>query len=235
MIVPSDFRCLVTSGTLAVVACFGPACSHAVSAGDAQAEDRRREAEELYRNEVTPFLKTYCVKCHGSGKTKGGISFTNMMKRPEAGELRRRWQIALANVREHDMPPEDAVKQPTEAERQTFMNWVGMIKFLSPEDPGPFVIRRLTKAEYGNTLHDLFGVDPSVVAELPDDVAGPGYLNTLSPLQTEQFLAIANAVLDRVLGPPEGPPTEQQQRLFGKPPQSGDVRRREESRPDSGP
>ena len=224
MIVSSDFRCLVTSGTLAVVACFGPACSHAVSAGDAQAEDRRREAEELYRNEVTPFLKTYCVKCHGSGKTKGGISFTNMMKRPEAGELRRRWQIALANVREHDMPPEDAVKQPTEAERQTFMNWVGMIKFLSPEDPGPFVIRRLTKAEYGNTLHDLFGVDPSVVAELPDDVAGPGYLNTLSPLQTEQFLAIANAVLDRVLGPPEGPPTEQQQRLFGKPPQSGDVR-----------
>jgi len=147
-----------------------------------------------------------------------------MMKRPEAGELRRRWQIALANVREHDMPPEDAVKQPTEAERQTFMNWVGMIKFLSPEDPGPFVIRRLTKAEYGNTLHDLFGVDPSVVAELPDDVAGPGYLNTLSPLQTEQFLAIATAVLDRVLGPPEGPPTERQQRLFGKPPQSGDVR-----------
>jgi hypothetical protein len=145
-----------------------------------------------------------------------------MMKRPEAGEFRRRWQIALANVREHDMPPEDAVKQPTEPERQTFMNWVGMIKFLSPEDPGPFVIRRLTKAEYGNTLHDLFGVDPSIVAELPDDVAGPGYLNTLSPLQTEQFLAIANAVLDRVLGPPEGPPTEGQQRLFGEPPESGD-------------
>ena len=224
MIVPSDFRRLVTSGTLAVVACFGPACSHAVSAGDAQIEARRKEAEELYRNEVTPFLKTYCVKCHGGGKTRGGISFTNMMKRPEAGELRRRWQIALANVREHDMPPEDAVKQPTEAERQTFMNWVGMIKFLSPEDPGPYVIRRLTKAEYGNTLHDLFGVDPSVAAELPDDVAGPGYLNTLSPLQTEQYLAIANAVLDRVLGPPEGPPTERQQKLFGKPPDSGDAR-----------
>ena len=122
------------------------------------------------------------------------------------------------------MPPQDAVKQPTEAERQTFVDWVGMIKFLSPEDPGPYVIRRLTKAEYGNTLHDLFGVDPSVVAELPDDVAGQGYLNTLSPLQTEQYLAIANAVLDRVLGPPEGPPTERQQKLFGKPPESGDAR-----------
>ncbi len=207
-----------------MVACFGPARFHAVSAGDTQTEDRRKEAERVYRDEVTPFLKTYCVRCHGSGRAKGGIRFTNMMKRPEAGEFRRQWQIALANVREHDMPPEDAVEQPTEAERRTFMNWVGMIKFLSPEDPGLYVIRRLTKAEYGNTLHDLFGVNPSVVAELPDDVAGQGYLNTLSPLQAEQFLAVANTVLDRVLGPPEGPPTERQRRLFGEPPQSGAVR-----------
>ena len=71
MIVPPDFRRLVMSGTIAVVACFGPARSHAVSAGDAQTEARRKEAEKLYRNEVIPFLKTYCVQCHGSEKTKG--------------------------------------------------------------------------------------------------------------------------------------------------------------------
>jgi mono/diheme cytochrome c family protein len=224
MIVPSDFRRLVMSGIIAVIACFGPTRSQAVSAGDAQIEARRKEAEKVYRNEVAPFLKAYCVQCHGSNKAKGGISFTNMMKRPEAKELRGKWQNALANVREQDMPPPDAVKQPTEAERKAFVTWVGMIKFLSPEDPGPYVIRRLTKAEYGNTLHDLFGVDPSVAAELPDDVAGPGYLNTLSPLQMEQYLAIANTVLDRALGSPEGPPTERQQKLFGKPPESGNAR-----------
>jgi hypothetical protein len=224
MIVPPDFRRLVVSGTIAVVAYLGPAGFHAVSAGDTQTEDRRKEAKRVYRDEVTPFLKTYCVKCHGNGRAKGGIHFTNMMKRPEAGELRRRWQIALANVREHDMPPEDAVEQPTEAERRTFIDWVGMIKYFSPEDPGLYVIRRLTKAEYGNTLHDLFGVNPSVVAELPDDVAGQGYLNTISLLQAERFLAIANTVLDRALGPPEGPPTERQRRLFGEPPQGGTVR-----------
>ncbi len=65
------------------------------------------------------------------------------------------------------------------------------IKFLSPKDPGPFVIRRLTKAEYGNTLHDLFGVDPAIADGLPDEVSGEGYLNSLSPLQSEQYLAIA--------------------------------------------
>src|SRR3954468_7049182 len=104
MMVPPDFRRLVISGTIAVVACLGPARSQAVSAGDAQTEARRQEAEKVYRNEVAPFLKTYCVKCHGLDKVKvkGGINFGNMMKRHEAEELRRKWQLALAKVREHD-------------------------------------------------------------------------------------------------------------------------------------
>jgi hypothetical protein len=96
---------------------------------------------------------------------------------------------------------------------------------MSAQDPGSFVIRRLTKVEYGNTLHDLLGVDQSVAAALPDEVAGEGYLNSLSPLQSEQYLAVADAALDRALGPEEGPPTSVQQKLFGKPPGSGDERK----------
>ena len=71
---------------------------------------------------------------------------------------------------------------------------------------GPFVIRRLTKAEYGNTLHDLYGVDAAVARGLPDEVFGAGYLNTLSPLQSEQYLGIANAVVDRIVAPADAPP-----------------------------
>jgi hypothetical protein len=83
------------------------------------------------------------------------------------------------------------------------------------------VIRRLTKVEYGNTLRDLFGVDPSVADDLPDEVAGEGYLNSLSPLQSEQFLGIANEVLDRILSPDDAPPTKVQKRLFGETPAAG--------------
>jgi hypothetical protein len=119
-------------------------------------------------------------------------------------------------VKSHDMPPDSADKQPTDEERQKFLTGIGKIKFLSSKDPGPFVIRRLTKVEYGNTLHDLLGVDPAVADELPDEVFGEGYLNTLSPLQSEQYLAIANDVLDRVLGGEGKPPTKMQKQLFGK-------------------
>src|SRR5690606_28571118 len=121
---------------------------------------------------------------------------------------------ALARVKAHDMPPEYADHHPTDADRQMFVDWVARIKYLSQKDPGPFVIRRLTKTEYGNTLHDLFGVEPAIAEDLPDEVSGEGYLNSLSPLQLEQYLAVADQVLDRILAPKDASPTEMQQQLF---------------------
>ena len=178
------------------------------------------DAKKVLRDRVTPFVKTYCAECHGDKKRKAGITFQPALKNPGDVASGKRWKQALANVKAHDMPPEDADNQPTDDERQMFMDWVGTIKFLSSKDPGPFVIRRLTKVEYGNTLHDLLGVDPAVARELPDEVFGEGYLNTLSPLQSEQYLGIANDVLARIL-PTNGAAAEVQKRLFGEPPAPG--------------
>ena len=75
--------------------------------------------------------------------------------------------------------------------------------------------------EYGNTLHDLYGVDPSIADSLPAEVVGEGYLNSISPLQSELFLDIANKVIDQVVAPEGEPPTELQQRLFGDMPSDG--------------
>ncbi|NBR87308.1 MAG: DUF1592 domain-containing protein [Proteobacteria bacterium] len=196
-----------------------PNLTVAAEAGDLAA--LQAEAKASFRDGVAPFVKTYCTECHGDKKRKGGINFLSALKNPGDSAASKRWKQALVSVRTHDMPPTDADKQPTEAERQKFLDWLAQLKFLSPKDPGPFVIRRLTKVEYGNTLRDLFGVDPAVAQELPDDVPGEGYLNTLSPLQSEQYLAIANVVLDRVLSPEGKPPTPVQKRLFGDTPKSG--------------
>ncbi len=187
---------------------------------DAEFTALQAEAKESFKKGVAPFVKTYCIECHGNKRTKGGLNFEPALKNPGESSASRKWMQAFANVNAHDMPPDDS-DQPRDDERQRFLDTLGKIKYLSAKDPGPFVIRRLTKVEYGNTLRDLFGVDPAVAQELPDDVAGQGYLNSLSPMQTEQYLGIANEVLDRIWAAPGKPPTKIQQRLLGEPPSPG--------------
>jgi hypothetical protein len=212
----------------------GLALSGLISGGAEPSDDKefaalQADAQKSFKEGVGPFVKTYCIKCHGNKKAKSGLNYEAALKNPGSTNSRKYWKQALANVKAHDMPPDDEEKLPTDPERGQFVEWIGKIKYLSPRDPGPFVIRRLTKVEYGNTLHDLYGVDPAVADELPDEVFGEGYLNSLSPLQSEQYLSIANEVLDRIIAPGDASPTAVQKRLFGDTPDPGsDLRARAE-------
>ena len=181
----------------------------------------KADAQKSFQDSVTPFVKTYCIGCHGQDRQKGGINFQPALSNAGDATIAKRWKQAAANVKAHDMPPTDAKKQPTDTERQAFLNGIAQIKFLSQKDPGLFVIRRLTKVEYGNTLHGLFGVDRAIARELPDEVIGEGYLNTLSPLQSEQYLSIANEVLDRILPAGAATPNSAQRRWLGPAPRRG--------------
>ena len=194
---------------------------HAEPTEDSEFSRLQAEAKKSLKKETEPFIEKYCVRCHGQKRQKGGINFEPFLKSPGTAAAHKRWKQAIANVKTHDMPPDDEDKIPTDGERRKFIESIALIKYLSPKDPGPFVIRRLTKTEYGNTLRDLFGVDPEVASELPDEVFGEGYLNNLSPLQSEQYLGIANVVLDRILAPAGKPPTAMQRKLFGETPAPG--------------
>jgi cytochrome c553 len=209
--------------TLTLICFTHPLAAQAEAAptSDADLPALQAEAKKAFRDKVTPFVKTYCMDCHGNKKSKGAINFQPALKDPGSAAYSRRWKQALANIKAHNMPPDDADHLPTDDERQMFADWMATLKYLSPQDPGPFVIRRLNKVEYSNTLHDLFGVDPAIARELPDEVLGPGYLNTVSPLQSEKHLGIANAVLDQILAPPGAPSTARQKRLFGETPAPG--------------
>jgi hypothetical protein len=180
----------------------------------------RADAQKVFKGKVDPFVTKYCVKCHGS-RAKAGINLQSALKNPNGESATLYWKKAVANVKVHDMPPEDASKFPSEEERRQFIESVGKIKYLAPRDPGPFVIRRLTNTEYANTLRDLYGVDESIADSLPEEVIGEGFLNSISPLQTELFLGIANQVVGQVLASKGKAPTAVQKRLFGEPPAQG--------------
>jgi hypothetical protein len=179
------------------------------------------DARKAFLDGVTPFVNAYCTECHSDRKSKGGLNYQSALKDPGSPASRKHWKQAQANVKAHDMPPKEADRQPPEDERQRFLDWIGKLKFLSPQDPGLFVIRRLTRSEYGNTLHDLLGVDPAIARDLPDEVSGAGYLNTLSPLQSEQYLEIATKALDQALPPDSPPASETLKPWFSTPPADG--------------
>lgn len=193
----TQFRIEITGLLVVVLAVCFAAHPLAAQDGDAEFEALQADAKKSFKDGVGPFVKKYCTQCHGSKKKKSGLNFDVALKNPGNPVYRKHWKQAVASVKAFDMPPDDEDAIPTDEEREQFLEWIDKIKFLSPKDPGPYVIRRLTKVEYGNTLEDLFGVDPEVTADLPDEVFGQGYLNNLSSLQSEQFLEIANEVVDQ--------------------------------------
>ncbi len=180
---------------MAMMAAFCLALHVSAQDDDAEFAALQADAKKSFKEGVGPFVTKYCTQCHGSKKKKSGLNFDAALKNPGNPTYRKHWKQAVANVKTFDMPPDDEDAIPTDEEREQFLEWIDKIKFLSPKDPGPFVIRRLTKVEYGNTLADLFGVDRKVTEDLPDEVFGAGYLNNLSSLQSELFLEIANEVV----------------------------------------
>src|SRR5262245_11914819 len=211
------FSKLVLSLGCCLILCVALPCRSMAASHEALKAD----AEEFFRSRVTPFIQTYCIACHQNRRpTRAGVNFSPALKAPGHAAFTEQWKKAAARVKAHDMPPK-GTPQPSDADRQMFGDWMTKLKYLSQKDPGPFVIRRLTKAEYGNTLHDLFGVEPSIADGLPDEVSGEGYLNSLSALQLEQYLKIADKLLARIVAPKGAPPTAIQKRLFGQPAAAG--------------
>jgi hypothetical protein len=201
----------LSQGILALFCALAGASVPALGAGeddDPALAEVRAASLKTFKDQISPFLNKYCLRCHGEHKQKAGVRFDYALKTPAVPSFRTLWRRAVTNIKNHDMPPSSDDKQPADQERQAFVDWVATWKYLSPKDPGEFVIRRLSKTEYGNTLHDLFGVDPSVVGDLPDEVMGAGFTNSVSPLLMEQCLAIANDVLAKM-------PADAQKKLFG--------------------
>src|SRR5688572_17713925 len=105
--------------------------SRGEAADDADFAALQVDARKSFTNVVTTFVDNYCTRCHGQNRQKGGINFGPALKSPGETASAKRWKQALAAVKSHEMPPEDANKQPTEEERQKFLEGIGKIKFLS--------------------------------------------------------------------------------------------------------
>lgn len=170
-------------------------------AGEAVPTRRTTDVQLAFEQTILPILKTHCLRCHGAEKHKADVDFSRITTGAAAlGSHKTELKDGLVRLLAREMPPE---KEPslTDEEHRQVSAWMSSLKRLSPLEPGPASLRRLARNEYANTLRDLFGVDVAVAADLAVDGVGPGFSNSISPLQMEKYLLIADGVLDQIIRP----------------------------------
>ena len=99
--------------------------------------------------DLRPFLKAHCIECHGPEKEKGDVRLDGVIDEETLASV-----FDVIDVR--DMPPKKATSHPSDDERQQTLDLLGAHLAASAERP--LALRRLNRAEYENTIHDLLGI-----------------------------------------------------------------------------
>jgi hypothetical protein len=164
---------------------------------------------------VTAFFKTYCIDCHGPKKQKGDFRVDELKVSATAADAEN-WQLVLDNLHLGEMPPKDAKLHPKPAEVEPVTAWIqGEISRAASVlkgTGGEVVLRRLNRAEYQNTIADLFDVHGDFTAGFPDDTLDHGFDNNgaalmLSAAQMQEYMKAAEFVLARAIAPAKRPET----------------------------
>ncbi len=153
-----------------------------------------------------PFLKQNCLRCHDGDTSMGGVRMDRLDATFDDRHIEI-WEAVRERIDAGTMPPKNAKPQPTEAERERMTKWIddGLAAARTRRVTRNGLIRRLTVAQYRNTLRELLLLEDDVSEILPADaVSKEGFLNNherleLSPLLTETYFEIAEKALDRVI------------------------------------
>ena len=159
---------------------------------------------------VKPAIEKHCAKCHNADKHKGNTDFSGFTDNLSVIKERRLWQKALDQIESGDMPPDDEEQMPADVKAKLIANIRDIAEHFDVNAPafrdsGPSVLRRLTRAEYENTVRDLTGIDldASREAGIATEDNGSAYANlattlTLPPSLMEKYFIAADRVLERL-------------------------------------
>jgi hypothetical protein len=167
-----------------------------------------------FESTVLPFLKDYCLGCHGGGKPKGKLDLSGFASVEAVVKNVRVWSGVLERLEAEEMPPEEAKRQPSAHQRRAVADWIRALREAelsrTAGDPGPVRARRLSNAELDWTIRDLTGVDIRPTREFPVDPANEaGFDNsgeslTMSPALVKKYLEAARRVADHLVLKPDG-------------------------------
>ncbi|MEJ7594128.1 MAG: DUF1592 domain-containing protein [Planctomycetaceae bacterium] len=165
---------------------------------------RQQKLEE----KVLPFLKTHCADCHSAESQEGGIVTDGLFTVNQLLKERKTWERVYRMINAGAMPPADYDAQPTDDIRkevtEIFYDELYNFDCTQIHHAGRATLHRLNRAEYNNTIRDLFGISLTPADDFPQDDVGEGFDNigdvlSVPPLLMEKYLDAAEQVAAAVI------------------------------------
>lgn len=182
--------------------------------GAADARTARAELASQFNDVVQPFLWSYCLDCHGAVEPEAMLNLARFQSTEDVASGHQTWHELAARVQAGEMPPSDFEPQPTEQTRQQVVDWIERFRRFEAErlagDPGLVLVRRLSNAEYNNTIRVLTGHNLQPTATFPVDPANEaGFDNSgeslaMSPALMNKYMEAARSVSQHLILSPIG-------------------------------
>ena len=155
------------------------------------------------------FFRQFCFDCHGETKAKGHFNFERLAAQASVGPQAEAWEKVVEMLDKGEMPPKEAKRQPSVAERKAAAAWVRSTlqayERLHGGEPGHVTVRRLTSGEYAYAIRDLTGLDVKTGVDASgDSVGGEGFTNFgdvqfVQDASIERYLEAAKEVSDHAM------------------------------------
>ncbi len=198
------------AATLWTLYISSPSIAQSVDSFDTSESDLRTR----FVSEAQQFLSRHCIRCHGDKVRESGVRVDTLDDSLADSSLGL-WDSIRKQVESGAMPPEAEAPHPGALEKDNFLRWIRQALHVarSRNVQRNGAMRRLTVAQYRNTLRELLGIEENLTAILsPDAVSKDGFTNNaqtmlLSPLQIEAYFQIAERALDLAIVDEKQPPT----------------------------
>jgi len=173
-----------------------------------EADRRMKERQDRLDQHILPYFRTYCLDCHGPDLQEGGIRVDVIATPAEFLQDHRKWERVYRMMNAGAMPPADhePLPPPDQQKRVLDMIYDEIFNFDCElvQHAGRPAVQRLNRAEYNNTIRDLFGITLTPADDFPQDDVGEGFDNigdvlSVPPLLMEKYLDAAEAVAREVI------------------------------------
>lgn len=178
------------------------------------------DIDDRFEATMQPFLKEYCIGCHGGQEEKGDRRFDRLSGTIDNDDSLVNYQDIVDQLNLGAMPPDDA-RQPPEADRQKVVAWMtNRLSAYHEQQRGAgeeTILRRLNRREYENTIRDLLHLnmvmfDPTIRFprdQTIDHLDNVGETLVMSGFLLQRYLEVADQVVAKALFPRQQPAVEQ--------------------------